>query len=61
MVAASSKEFLSIETFAESGFTLKRVRKMIRYRIKSTIEITTDNTAQSFSQFGYMVKCSFTN
>ena len=52
MAPASSKEFLDIEAFAESGFTLKRVRGMIEHTIKSTAEITTDNTAQSFSPFG---------
>ena len=52
MVPASSKEFLEIEAFAESGFTQKRVGEMIGHRIKSTAEITIDNTAQSFSLFG---------
>ena len=33
----------------------------LKLHLKCTVEISTDNTAQSFSQFGQMVECSFMN
>ena len=49
---ASSKEFLGIQATIECGFTLKRVREIIRQSVKWTVQIITHNTAQSFGQFG---------
>ena len=48
---ASSKEFLYIKAFTESGFTWKRVHEMIGKTIKFTGQITTHNIAESFGQF----------
>ena len=47
----------------ECGFTLERVRDMTRRysQMHGTDKYRTQNTAQSFAQFGQMVECSFTN
>ena len=49
---ASSKEFLDIQATIECGFTLKRVRDMIKTYSQCTVQISTHNTAQSFGQLG---------
>ena len=56
-----SKEFLDIQATIECGFTLKRVDKKIRTYSQMHRIVSTHNTAQSFNQFGWMAKCSFTN
>ena len=33
----------------------------VEHTVKCTVQINTQNTAQSFGQFGQMVECSFTN
>ena len=45
---AKSKEFLDIQATIECGFTLKSVRDMAEYTVKCTIQISTQNTVQSF-------------
>ena len=45
---ASSKGFLDIQATIERGFTLKSVRDMTEYTVKCTIQISAQNTVQSF-------------
>ena len=46
------KEFLDIQATIECGFTLKRVRDMIRTYSQMHRTNKYSNTAQSFGQFG---------
>ena len=45
----------------ECRFTPKIVRHMIKHTGKSTVQISTHNTSQSFGQYGWVVECSMTN
>ena len=61
IVPVSSKEFLEIQATIECRFTLKRVGDMLRTYMKCTVQISTQNTAQLFGQFGQKVERSFKN
>ena len=60
---ASSKDFLESQATVEFGFTLNHVLDMTRqeYTVKFSGQISTQNTVQSFGQFGQIVECSFKN
>ena len=46
------KEFLDIQAAIECEITLKHVRDMKEHTVKCTVQISTNNTAQLFGQFG---------
>ena len=51
-MSASSKEFFGIQATIECGFTLTRVRDVIGTYSQMYRTVSTQNTAQSFGQFG---------
>ena len=60
LLEAGAKSENEVTATIEYGFTLKRVHDMTR-TVKCIVQISTQNTAQSFSQFGQMVECLFKN
>ena len=55
MAPALSKDYLDIQATIECGFTLQSARDIQEHTVKCTVQISTQDTAQSFGQFGQML------